>query len=543
MDHGRPTPAGRSGDGSETGPEAGAVGSSDEPDGSDVATGAVKAALGRLALLSEDDLVEDDLVARRLLALAVLGRIWPSPAQADSPLARCLFQEGVSTDDLVSAIQPVTLGGVDTKARQLLGLLADAQTFPGLPEWDDLLTQAMQQGLISPAVATLSCSPCSWTVRPTTEAGGPAIAFQTHKRISGMQLDEFDELFVPSDWTNFTPPWCAMTPGAPSDGHDVYLEVLSFECPATSPLSLRTPLQFMVGALPDATGKVLQYRLARDWSNAGGDGLVSVDEGSIVIREWEGALHLITTKRIQFRALKTMSPLEAAWIAQFVWALGYSALAEYFVNRVALRKPIQVVDGAGSVQVPRRHRRARPASEQLGEVVKQELVECVGGIESSLGKVKSGSYDTEEYLNDLGKLVSHIAHYGVSLVKIASGLVEKERGVGPGSPTSSSGRFVSEPIVLRQSSVLVAPQPGPLPLECSALVPGLMQSGSSVEKIAAPAVALEPVTLGRSADPFRLVIEESSLQVQPGGTYTGTVKTPTTPGLPDIESDVWIVIP
>ena len=348
---------------------------------------------------------------------------------------------------------------------------------------------------------------------------------------------------MPSDWTNFTPPWCAMTPGTPSDGHDVYLEVLSFECPATSPLSLRTPLQFVVGALPDATGKVLQYRLARDWSNAGGDGLVSVDEGSIVIREWEGALHLITTKRIQFRAFKTMSPLEAAWIAQFVWALGYSALAEYFVNRVALRKPIHVVDGAGSVQVPRRHRRARPASEQLGEVVKQELVECVGGIESSLGKVKSGSYDTEEYLNDLGKLVSHIAHYGVSLVKIASGLVEKERGVGPGSPTSSSGRFVSEPIVLRQSSVLVAPQPGPLPLECSALVPGLMQSGSSVEEIAAPAVALEPVTLGRSADPFRLVIEESSLQVQPGGTYTGTVKTPTTPGLPDIESDVWIVIP
>ena len=156
------------------------------------------------------------------------------------------------------------------------------------------------------------------------DAAGPAIAFQTHKRIVGMTMSDFDDLFKPPDWTNFSPPWCAMTPKTGYNGHDVYLEVLSTDCPAVLPFRLRTPLQFTVGPLPDATGTCLQYRLAPDWSTEGGDGLVSVDEGSIVVREWKGAFHLITTKRIQFRLFKGMPPLEAAWIAQLDWTLGYS---------------------------------------------------------------------------------------------------------------------------------------------------------------------------------------------------------------------------
>ena len=41
----------------------------------------MKDALDAFAGLSGAELMEDDLVPRRLLALAVLGRIWPSPAR------------------------------------------------------------------------------------------------------------------------------------------------------------------------------------------------------------------------------------------------------------------------------------------------------------------------------------------------------------------------------------------------------------------------------------------------------------------------------
>ena len=515
----------------------------------------IKAALSRLASVSEDDLLAGDLIARRFLALAVLGRIWPSPGQADSPFAQCLFEADVTEDDLLSALQPLTLGGTagglggpagflggpdgEKKAKRLLRLLTDAQRFPGLPDWDDLLGQAVEEGLIAPALAQLSCAPCSWTVKPTTEAGGVAIAFLTHKRITGMKLDDFDDLFVPARWTNFTPPWCAMTLGTPSDGHDVYLEVLSADCAVASHLSLRTPLKFGVGPLPDATGNVLQYRLAQNWSSEGGDGVVSVDEGSIVAREWKGAIHLITTKRVQFRPLKWMSPLEVAWIAQFVWALGYNALAEYFVNRVALRKHIHVTDADGPHQT-RRRRRCPSASEQLGDVVKKELAECVGGIESSLGNMKNGSYDTAAYVNDVGRFVSHVVRYGVSLVNIGSALTTNGGGTDQGTFPMSPASYVSEPMVLPPPSVPVIQSAGPLVLECSALDPGLEQSGPSGEQIPAQAVKLEPATLSRDDEPFRLVIKEGSLQLQPGGTYKGTV---TSPNLPNTKADVWIVIP
>jgi hypothetical protein len=67
-----------------------------------------------------------------------------------------------------------------------------------------------------------------------------------------------------------------------------------------------------------------------------------------------------------------------------------------------------------------------------------------------------------------------------------------------------------------------------------------MQSAS--EEIAAQIVTCDPAQLGPT-DEYRLVVEEKSLQLQPGGTYTGTVQAVTAPGMPAGSSQAWIVIP
>jgi hypothetical protein len=485
------------------------------------------------------ELGEDDLVPHRLVALAALGRIWPSPAQAHSPLAQQLAGADVGLDDLVRALQPLTTDGDQATAGRLVSLFADDQEHPG-QNWDSLLAEAADKGLVSPSVAHLQYAADSWTVKQT--AVGLAVAFETHKRIVGVTLSDFDDLFVPPDWTNFSPPWCAMTAKAPYDGHDVYLEVLGTDCPPVLPLCLSTPLQFTVGPLPDATGTCLQYRLAPNWSAQGGDGLVSVDEGSIVVRAWEGAIHLITTKRIQFQALKGMPPLDAAWLAQLVWALGYSSLAEYFVNRVALHKPIQVTGGTGPGQ--NAHHSGTSVSVQLGKVLKKEVAECVDGIGSALGMVQQGSYGAKQYSDDLAKFVKHVAHYGSDLLGIASQLASGNPGQQQGSFTAGHGRYVSEPLVVTQPPSLANPVTGAAALACSVLQPGLMQPGpgSSSEMIGAQIVRCEPAQLG-PGDKYRLVVEASALQLQPGGTYTGTVAAQTGPNAAAVRSDAWIVIP
>jgi len=503
---------------------------------SDLVASDMKAALIAFSTLSDDDLAQDDLVARRLLALAVLGRMWPSMDQAHSQLARQLGGADVGADLLVQALQPLTMARDKDKAGRLLSLLVGGQR-PG-ESWGSLLDRAANAGLIPPATASLQCSPASWIVKQTPV--GPAIAFKTHKRIVGMTMSEFGDLLDPTKWTNFSPPWCAMTPGKASDGHDVYLEVLSAACPTVLPFRLSTPLQFTDVALPDGTGQSLQYRLTPDWSKQGGDGLVTVDEGSIAVREWQGAIHLITTKRIQFRVFDKMPPLEAAMIAQFVWTLGYSSLAEYFVNRVTRRKRIQVADDPESSRIPARRRSGPSSSDQLGEVVKRDVAECVEGIESTLGKVKKRSYGTAEYADDLRKFVKHVARYGSDLLDIASQCLSDDGSTKQGIFTSGRGRYVSEPLAMPPSAGSATQPPGTPVLECSDLQPGLMQSGP--DTIAAKIVRCEP-NRNRTHDDYRIVIEETSLQFQPGGTYTGTVKVRTDPNAPETESGAWIVIP
>ena len=482
----------------------------------------------------------DEWTARRLLATAVLSRIWPSPSEAHSPLAQQL--DGLGTDSLVKTLQPVTVGQDEARARQLLALLADSGQFPDSAQWDGLLGVAVQRNLVPPPVAGLSVSPCFWTVLPDTPAGGPAIAFETHHRVLGATPADFDALLDPSNWTACSPPWCGMDQVGVDPGDQTeFFEILSGSCPPSSPLTLETPLEFLKCALPDGTGHSLQYRLPPDPLAAHGDGVVSVDEGSIVVREWQGAVHLTTTKRIQFTELKGMPPVAAAWIAQLVWSLGYHLLAEYFVNRVVLQK--QAVVTTSTVPGPAAGRSSRREPHRSGAATSRRLTECIDGLESSWTKVRGGEYGTQAYLSDLWTLADHFADYGTDLLRVWSGV-----GAGAGPAPGGGDRTVRGSSTCVSETIDIAPQGGvranqtrALAMESPSLKPGLGRSGS--DNIPSDVVRFEPRVLGPGQTSFRMAIDRKHLRGQPGGTYVGTVRAQVDGDQSGDTADVWIVVP
>jgi hypothetical protein len=495
-------------------------------------------ALEGLAGLEDQQPGADEYAGRLLLAIAVLSRIWPSPSEADSPLAQQL--DGLSLDKLVAALKPVTVGNDEVRARRLLALLADEEGFCGVSEWDSLLGTAVQQNLLPPAVAALSVAPCAWTVVPVTSAGGPAVAFETRHRVLGVTQGDFDDLLDPSKWVTVRPPWCEMGLKPASDPEE-YLEILSAACPAGSPISLTTPLDFVARGLLDGSGHSLEYRLSQDPTSEGGDGVVSVDEGSLVVRESQGAVQLITTKRIQFTALKSMPPIEAAWLAQLVWVLGYQLLAEYFVNKVT--------GGTGAVVTTSTYPAPAkglcswsPSAAPLGSAVSRRLSECVDGFESSWTKVRKGGYGTEAYVKDLVTLADHAAGYTIDLLRFWAGAGTT------GGWTSSTGNegplgsdtCVSEIFDLPAPSGPGASQPRTLVLDPTVLEPGLLRFTS--DRIAATAVRFVPPVLRPGQTSFKMVLDRKRLDVQPGGTYTGTVRAQVAGGQTDGTCAVWIVV-
>jgi hypothetical protein len=432
------------------------------------------------------------------------------------------------------------VGNDEVRARQLLALLADEEGFSGVSEWDSLLSTAVQQNLLPPAVAALSVAPCAWTVVPVPSAGGPAVAFETRHRVLGVTQGDFADLLDPTEWVTVQPPWCEMRLKPASDPSE-YLEILSAACPAGSPISLTTPLDFVTNGLPDGSGHSLEYRLSQDPTSQGGDGVVSVDEGSLVVRSSQGALQLITTKRIQFTALKSMPPIEAALLAQLVWVLGYNLLAEYFVNKVTGATGAVVT--TSTYPAPETaHPSSLPHAAPLGRAVSRRLSECVDGFESSWTKIRKGGYGTEAYVKDLVTLADHAACSTIDLLRFwagagtTGGWTSSTGNEGPlGSDTS-----VSEIFDLPAPSGPGTSQPRTLVLDLNVLKPGLFRSTS--DQIAAQAVRFVPPVLQPGQTSFKMVLDRRLLDRQPGGTYTGTVRGEVAGGQTDGTCAVWIVV-
>ena len=144
-----------------------------------------------------------------------------------------------------------------------------------------------------------------------------------------------------------------------------------------------------------------------------------MDEGSLVVRQDGDAVDVVTTKRVQFRALRGITRLGAAAMAQFVWVLGYASLAELFVNRV--------MAGAAGAQVEVLHphpgglggKTAPSGSDaNFGAVLTGTMQDCRQGVSSSLDKLAAGSYGVGDYAADMVKLSEHGRRQGAALASI-----------------------------------------------------------------------------------------------------------------------------
>ncbi len=409
-------------------------------------------AMGRLAASD----ITEGLADRRLLAIALLSRVQSTPISALTGPTPAPVDDSILADALNPIVDLAASSGtvsLEARSRALLKAVRSA------PSRSALVRTALAGGLISQSVADQIMAPPTWTVVPTTEAGGPAVAFETRMRVEATPLATIQAILDPTNWTGFTPPWCEMTDlGGPAlSGFMRCLEVIALDCAALPPplLLLRTVLNFQRRKLADGSGSVLEYRLSDNQPAYGGDGLVTVDEGSLVVRTIGSAVEVVTTKRVQFRAFSRMLPLEAAGLAWFVWVLGYNSLAQYFIEHVAGIDPshIHIVGshrrGAAGTAPPAgvghpghpghygwsgHHDRWYAQVDKTADAFEGALGECWRDARASMAALAAGQYGPADYLSDAVRLSSHLVRHGTLMVKFWAGVVP---GAAPGPDTSA----------------------------------------------------------------------------------------------------------
>lgn len=154
------------------------------------------------------------------------------------------------------------------------------------------------------------------------------------------------ELVNPAKWPDLHWRWRSMEPadgpeGWAPDGDGPYRRRYVEVVELRADFLLTTVLEFAWQRLPSGNGpaETLEYWLSRD---AGpGDGLVTVDEGSIVVSPVAGGVSIRATKRVRF-----VPPFDGAGLALVANAVGYLGAFE------------EMVDNARR-QAPDRHGRAR----------------------------------------------------------------------------------------------------------------------------------------------------------------------------------------
>ena len=176
---------------------------------------------------------------------------------------------------------------------------------------------------------------------------------------------------------------------------------------------------------------------------------MTVDEGSLVVRQVGSTVEVITTKRVQFRAFRSMSPYTASGLAWFVWIFGYSSLAEFFISQVAGIDPSKIHE-VGSRRSPAGWTRNSPPpgvgqAAQAGHLthcssqfdiaaaaIEDAFNECSHDMRSSLTRLAEGQYRPAMYLTDAAKLSSHLARHGTIMLKFWADVVPRRRhGAGP----------------------------------------------------------------------------------------------------------------
>jgi hypothetical protein len=387
------------------------------------------------------------LATRRLLGIAAYRRVRDA-AGASLPATDPL---SVADDVLAAALVPLLPASTAPQdlsgySDQLVRLLGDPHAYAVLGgSFDAVIAEAYRQELLSSVVARQPLVPMMWTVLPTTSGGGPAIVFEVRLRVTAPlqghvpnAVSAAKNVLDPSNWTNFQPPWCAMD-GIPYPVAALrrFLETVAWVCGGVMGDSgvISTVLEFCdVGPLTDGT-EGLQYRLVDD-QTAGGDGQVSVDEGSLVVHPVQDGAEVITTKRVQFRAFRGMGVAEAELLAALIWLMGYPSMAEMFVATLA-HDPnlvITVVDpkiptGGGAIFAPAPGGAGvgitipTPPAKDFPSTVDGLLDECFSELRCSASHIACGQYGAAAYLTDAMRFTRHLTQYGTYFLNMGSNAV------------------------------------------------------------------------------------------------------------------------
>ena len=266
---------------------------------------------------------------RRLFAIAALSRVIsesPFSSEVAALARRALAVPGLAGEGDASPT---------SKAAELLRLLGDESVLPDVDAWSSMLKVAVSRGLIEPATASqLVCDPgCCSQIIFIAGNDRPVLTVETEccAPVSRMRRPEAERFLEPGRWTCM-PLWCEMAPLPPGpNGTMRFLEVISLACGDPGSLTLRTCLEFLERGLPDdkaSQGRMLEYRRIDD--DSCGDSQITIDEGSIEVREFGNRVCIRTTKRVQFRRLFDAGPL-----SMIVCALGYGQLGEQLVQDCA----------------------------------------------------------------------------------------------------------------------------------------------------------------------------------------------------------------
>ena len=245
---------------------------------------------------------------------------------------------------LLSGIATDAAGGGGGGGQELHSHLRRTAEYPSVESWKPMMADARDRGLVvNQYLNSTYVPPITWepgSFRAVSSGSGTSVALRTYFHAADLDLEEAKRCLNPGDWQLYQPPWCRMTKMA-DIGPDIwrYLEVVSTNCGVIT--GLTTVLDFRYRDVPDG-GAILEYRIPEGPLQPESDHLVSIDEGSLEVRPGRAGvsgINFVTTKRIQFAAMKNVPPMPAAALGFLVWVLGWDTLAERFIYFLAKQSP------------------------------------------------------------------------------------------------------------------------------------------------------------------------------------------------------------
>jgi hypothetical protein len=379
------------------------------------------------------------MAARRILALAVAGRVFPDLTHADASVSiqRALAVEGLTgSEDMANATEFVSL-------------LMDPNEFPSLEQWAHLLETAVARGLLpSQLRAQADAPPCSGTLVEVPPGDlFPAAELTTTFSTTALTLQQATRFLEPSNWPGCSSFWCVMEEIARTPTQTrIYHEIVSLNCRNKgNAWTAETYLEFALINMKD--GARVSYALSDQYRTP--NDLIVVDEGSLTVEQKGPAVRVSTVKRIKFN-----HPFTGPALAMIMCALGYNHVAEDLVFDCAAKTPDDPHAGTefpGTTLPtfdPAHHGKARhrgPAGSPFDSVVTDAVAafsRCVqdyaAAYSSVYDKMQAGSYRADDLVAGMAEMWSRYMRDGAVIADLAMRTARAARGDDGGPATSAA---------------------------------------------------------------------------------------------------------